>query len=83
MTKTTDLVLIGKIAGTHGVRGQLRVFPYSGDAGTLSAVKTILLQKSGVADETVSVTSVAGHGRKIIISLEEYGDINAVQHLVG
>ncbi len=38
-----ELVLLGKITKPHGIRGEVKVYPYSGEPGDFSRFATILL----------------------------------------
>jgi 16S rRNA processing protein RimM len=78
-----DLILLGKIAATHGIRGQLRVVPYSGLFDTFLAVKTVMVKDPSGRMTPYDVAGAAVHGKKLLLSLKGYGDINQVLHLVG
>lgn len=76
-------VLIGKIQGTHGIKGQLRVIPYAGDASSISKLEHVLVKAPNGAMESFPVLSAKGHGRKVILGLKPFDNINQVLHLVG
>lgn len=78
-----DLVLMGKIAATHGIRGQLRIVPYSGMAENLLLCKSLLVRdvKGGIAEFAVKSATV--HGKKLLLTLEGFSGINQVLHFVG
>lgn len=78
-----NLILMGKIVATHGVKGQLRVVPYSGMADNLLLCKSLLVRdvKGEIAQFTVS--SAAIHGKKLLVSLQGFSGINQVLHFVG
>jgi 16S rRNA processing protein RimM len=77
------LVLLGRVVGTHGIKGQLRVVSYSGSFDTLLAARTVLLRPVGGKPVEHVLTAAAVHGKKLLLSLEGYRDINQVQILVG
>ncbi|MBJ6727046.1 16S rRNA processing protein RimM [Geomonas sp. Red875] len=76
-------VLIGKIQGTHGIKGQLSVIPFAGDASSISKLENILVKAPNGALESFPVLSVRGSAKKIILGLKPFDNINQVLHLVG
>ncbi len=40
-----DYILIGKIVNTHGIKGEIKVYPYTDDIDNLSKIKQIYLDK--------------------------------------
>lgn len=76
-------VLIGKIQGPHGIRGQLRVIPFAGDASSISQLKSVSLKSPKGAMEEYSVVSAKNNGKRIILTLKPFDNINQVLHLVG
>ena len=80
---TSDLILLGKIVATHGIRGQLRVVPYSGLFDTFLAVKDVTLKDASGRMLVQEIAAAAVHGKKLLLAFKGYADINQVQHLVG
>jgi len=78
-----NLILMGKIAATHGIKGQLRIIPYSGSADNFLLCKSLFVRDTKGKLEQFNVTSTAVHGKKILVTLQEYTEINQVLHLVG
>lgn len=83
MSSGNEIILIGKISATHGVRGQLRITPFSGDVSSFLGLRAIKLKMPGGEMETFAVAEAKGHGKKVILSLQGYANINEVLHLVG
>jgi 16S rRNA processing protein RimM len=83
MSRGEELVLLGKVVATHGIRGQLRVVSYSGESETISALRSVMLREPDGGVETFGIANVAAHGKKIIIALDGYDSINQVLQLVG
>ena len=78
-----SLILMGKVAATHGIRGQLRVIPYSGlTEAFLSAGSLFLKDVSGRMLQH-DVAAVAVHGKKLLVTLKGFSDINQVLPFVG
>ena len=83
MTDQDELVPVGKIIGTHGIKGFLKVHSYSGNIQSLQSAQTVLLKgKDGKLTEYV-IKSVAAHAGGFILSLDGFTDINQVQFLNG
>jgi 16S rRNA processing protein RimM len=78
-----DLILMGKIAATHGIKGQLRIVPYSGSADNFLLCKSLFVRDAKGRLEQFAVSSAAIHGKKILLSLQGLSGINQVLHLVG
>ena len=83
MTTQNELVPVGKIVGTHGVKGLLKLFSYSGNAQSLQSAKSAFLKgKDGVLRE-YEITRVSAHTSGFIIGFAGFTDINQVEFLSG
>jgi 16S rRNA processing protein RimM len=83
MTDQDELVSVGKIIGTHGIRGLLKVFSYSGNIESLkSAGFAILKGKDGALSEH-RIKSVSPHAGGFILGFDGFTDINQVLSLNG
>jgi 16S rRNA processing protein RimM len=80
---SNNLIVIGKVTGTHGVRGQLRIVTYSGNYESISKQRTVILCGPNGETEKFAIASSSLHGKKVLVVLEGFDDINKVQHLVG
>lgn len=76
-------LLIGKIQATQGIRGQLRVIPFAGDASSISKLKSVMVKSPAGVMETFPVVSAKAHGKRVILTLKPFDNINQVLHLVG
>ena len=83
MSRENEPVLLGKIVATHGIKGQLRVAVYSGEFETILSLASLMLKGPDGRMETFQVAAAAVHGKKLILSLEEYDNINQSLPLVG
>jgi len=83
MTGSERLILIGKIAATHGIKGQLRVIPYSGDPESILALKAFLVESPKGGMERFELEQATPHGKKVLVTLKTFHSINQVQYLVG
>ena len=83
MRDPEDLIPVGKLIDTHGIRGQLKVHSYSGNADSLGSARTVTLKTpAGVLTEYVLKGFKANSGR-FIIALAGFDDINQATPLVG
>jgi len=78
-----NLILMGKIAATHGIKGQLRIVPYSGMADNLLLCKSLLVRDAKGKLAQFAVTSATVHAKKLLVTLEGFSGINQVLHFVG
>jgi len=77
------LVEIGKIVGTHGLRGDLKVRLHSGDPDLLLTLKKIdLCLPTGQALQ-VAISRQVLHKGQVLLHLQGYDSINLVEQMVG
>ncbi|AJE04176.1 ribosome maturation factor RimM [Geobacter pickeringii] len=78
-----ELLLLGKIVGTHGIRGQLKVVPFSGEHETILSLKTVMLKGMDGRMDEFEVAAASPHRNVVLLTLKPYTDINEVLRLVG
>jgi len=83
MPSREELILLGRITGTHGVRGQVKVLPYSGEADSVRAAHTLFVEGPGGSWDGIPVAAVSGHGRKTLVRFRHLETIEQAQSLVG
>ncbi len=83
MPGSTDLVLLGKIVATHGIRGQVAVVPFSGEFSTILSLQTVYLSGADNRKESFEVDRAAVHRNRVLLTLKGFTNINEVLHLVG
>lgn len=83
MPQESEPVLLGKIIATHGVKGQLRVFLFSGEFSSIAGLDTVMVKAPNRVMEIFEVAAAARHGKKILLTLKNYDNVNQVLHLVG
>jgi 16S rRNA processing protein RimM len=71
---------LGKIARVQGLRGEIRINPYSGDPEGFAKLTSLLLDKDG---EPVAVKSARAHKSQAVVKLAGIDSIEAAQPLVG
>lgn len=83
MLNSAEPVLLGKIVGVHGLKGQLKVACFSGEYDTVLSLATVILEGPDKRRETFEVAGAAIHRNRLLLTLKSFTDINQVQHLVG
>ncbi|MBQ6019129.1 MAG: 16S rRNA processing protein RimM [Clostridia bacterium] len=63
-----DYLSVGQIVGTHGVRGEMRVQPWSDSPAFLKQFKTLYYDPRG--ERSVKVVSARVHGNVVLVTLE-------------
>lgn len=69
---------IGKITGTHGIRGAMRVFPTTEDPFRFERLKEIIVEIRGKR-ETFHIQKVAFHKQFVLLTVKEITDINVAE----
>lgn len=83
MSPGNDLILIGKVLGTHGIKGQVRVVPYSGNPESITSLSTFILRMPDGRYESFEVAGATEHKKRVLVTLKGFNDINLVMGLVG
>ncbi|RZI40663.1 ribosome maturation factor RimM [Herbaspirillum sp. HC18] len=76
-----DLVLVGYVTGAYGIKGWVRIKPYSADADAMLHAKTWWLDKPVVRD--VDALQGKVHGEDVVAQLMGVADRNAAEALKG
>ena len=76
-----DLVQVGHVTGAYGLRGGIRITPYSTDADALLNVKTWWLDKPAL--RPVQVRSAKYHSGDVTATLVDVADRSAAEALKG
>ena len=77
-----DLLKVGIISTTHGIRGEVKVFPTTDDPQRFKKLKNILLD-SGKEKRELKIQSVKFFKQFVILKFEEIDDINDVEKYKG
>lgn len=81
MTVPDDLVLVGYVTGAYGIKGWVRIRPYSADADAMLYAKTWWLEKPELRD--VEVMQAKVHSEDVVAQLMGVADRNAAEALKG
>ncbi|MEI7817820.1 MAG: ribosome maturation factor RimM [Desulfuromonadales bacterium] len=83
MTDQNEYVPVGKIIGTHGIKGLLKVYSYSGNIQSLQSATTVFLKGIDGYLTEFALKSVSAHAGGFILGLNDFSDINQVLYLKG
>lgn len=75
-------IAVGKVVGTYGSRGMLKVFPLTDFPDRFFSMKKITLDHKGVL-KTYTLAEVRRHRRHVLVRLEEVPDMTAAEALKG
>lgn len=75
----TKFTLVGKVINTHGIKGGLKVFPYTFDPKRYEEYKKIFLGEDKLE---AKISSIQYQNNIVIIYLDGYKDINEVSKFV-
>lgn len=72
-----DYVQIGKIVNTHGIKGELKIYPLTDNIYRFDHLKTAFLGEEKIK---VEIQNVKYHKNFAILKFKEFNDINEVLH---
>ncbi len=70
-----DYTQVGKIINTHGIKGEVKVYPLTDDKNRFSKLKTAYLGDNKIK---VEIERVKYHKDFVIIKFKEFNDINDI-----
>lgn len=73
-----DTLRVGVITSTHGVRGEVKVFPTTDDAARFKKLKEVLLD-TGKELKTMEITQVKFFKNMVILKFKGYDTINDIE----
>lgn len=73
-----DLLKVGVITSTHGIRGEVKVFPTTDDARRFLDLEEIILD-TGKEKKVLTIENVKFFKNMVILKFEEYDNINDVE----
>lgn len=78
-----ELIPVGRITATHGIRGQLKLKSYSGNYESLKNAATLTVCLDNGTTENLSVKRVSANGNYFLLSFADFDNIDQVTHLLG
>lgn len=76
-------LLIGKVMGVHGIRGEIKVYPLTDDPGRFYDLEQIYLQDSKGNNKTYHIELVRLHKGNVLLTLSGIADRTAAEKLIG
>ena len=73
-----DLLQVGVITSTHGIRGEVKVFPTTDDAARFKKLKNVILD-NGKERRDLEITAVNIFKNQVIWIFKGIDDINDVE----
>ncbi len=73
---------IGQIVNTFGIKGEVKVKPYTDDIQQFKKLKTILVEKNKVTTE-MKIVEAKFHKEMVLLKLEGVDDMNEAEKLKG
>jgi len=77
------LTPIGKVVGTHGIKGYVRVISYAESTASFAPGKLLTLRKEGKTALTLTIESARPHKRGVLLALEGISSVDAAKEWVG
>lgn len=78
-----DYLQIGEIVNTHGVRGDVKVYPYTDDITRFSELSSLLIERPGKDREQVKITGAKYFKNMVILHLKGVESMNDAEKLRG
>ena len=72
-----DLLEVGKIINTHGLRGEVKVIPWTDTPDVFEDLETVYLKNN----DALTISSVKYQKNNLIVKFKELGDINEAEKL--
>jgi len=82
-SRSESLLEIGKIVGTHGLRGDLKIRLNSDGPEALLATEQVFLHLPSGERLTAKPVRQSVHKGQVLLRLQNYESINQVEHMVG
>lgn len=77
-----DLYQVGAVTQTHGIRGEVKVFPMTDDVSRFMHMKGLILD-TGKEQLTLEVTNARPQKNLVILKFKGYDNINDVERFKG
>ena len=77
------LIPIGKVVGTHGIKGYLKVISCAESTASFAPGKQLALRREGKPVVTFGIESARPHKRGILMALEGIASVHAAKEWVG
>ena len=72
-----EYIVVGKIVNTHGIKGDIKVYPYTDDIERFSNLKSIYIGKEKLS---IEIENAKYHKGMVLLKLKGFDNINEVLH---
>ncbi len=76
------LLRVGVIANTHGIHGEVKVYPTTDDLNRFKNLKQVILD-TGKGNMELTITSVKYFKQTVILKFKEFNNINEIERYKG
>jgi 16S rRNA processing protein RimM len=80
---TADRFQVGVIASTHGLSGEVNVFPTTEDPGKFKKLKKVRLHTQNGEELDLDIVSARFFKKFVIVKFKQFGNINEVEKFRG
>lgn len=77
-----DMLRVGVISNSHGIHGEVKVFPTTDDVNRFKKLKNIILD-TGKENLTLEIESVKFFKQMVILKFKEFNNINEIEKYKG
>jgi 16S rRNA processing protein RimM len=77
-----DMLRVGVISNTHGIHGEVKVFPTTDDVNRFKKLKNVILD-TGKENLTLEIESVKFFKQMVILKFKEFNNINEIEKYKG
>lgn len=77
-----DALRVGVISSTHGIKGEIKVFPTTDDAGRFKTLKEVILD-TGRESLKLEITNVKFFKKQVILKFKNYDRIEDIEKFKG
>jgi 16S rRNA processing protein RimM len=78
-----DFLLIGRVAGAHGIKGALKIFSFAESPSVFDSGSLIHLRGHRGGEKSYTIRWVRPHGRGVLLSFEGIDDRTKAESLIG
>jgi 16S rRNA processing protein RimM len=76
-------ITVGKIVGTHGIRGNLKVLSYADSVDVFAPGKTLVFSRDGKLRDRYSVASSRPHKGVVLVAIDGISTIDEAEEWIG
>ncbi|MCR5655937.1 MAG: ribosome maturation factor RimM [Butyrivibrio sp.] len=77
----TEYFQVGVIASTHGLKGEVNVFPTTQDPERFKKLKKVIMNTKREGQKELTIEKVRFNKKFVIVKFKEFNDINEVEKL--